>query len=178
MALGVPADGVALGVAAGGVGPPAPLSPVSPPESVGDGVGLSEPVVMGVGVVCVAVGVGDVAVAVGVGVDEVAVAVGVGDVALADGVADMLGEGVGLAAAGGVAVHDGDGVGEAGADICRPAAAFGETGVAAPPAFAVFETSRSDQSEARAGGQFTVAAGLADAPPPDAVAPTGSGAAP
>ena len=161
-------DGVALGDALGvplAVVPPAPLSPVSPLESVGVGVELSvPPESVGVGVGDVGVGVGDVVV--GVGVGDVVVGVGVGDVALTDGVAETLGEGVGLAEADGVMAHDGVGVGDARADAAI-SSAFGAAGVTAsgdPVADAL--TSTLDQSTARVGGQLTEAAGLADAPPP------------
>jgi hypothetical protein len=108
------ADGVALGVAPAGV-PPSPPSPVSPPESVGVAVGLSEPLSVGVGEP-LSVGVGEpvsVGVEVGVGDDVVGVGVGDGDVALTDGVGETLGDGVALAAGELAAVHDGEGVADA-----------------------------------------------------------------
>jgi hypothetical protein len=143
------ADGVSLGVPPTVVPPPS--LPVSPPESVGVAVGLTEPAPVGV-----AVGAGDVAVAVGVG--DVPVAVGVGDVALAVGAADTVGDGVGLAD--GVApAHDGDGVGDGVAEVTELVAA------------AVLETSCLVQSTIRDGGQSPEGAGLADAAPLDAVAP-------
>jgi hypothetical protein len=147
------ADGVSLGVPPTVVPPPS--LPVSPLESVGAAVGLTEPVPVGV-VVGVAVGVGDVAVAVGVGV--VPVAVGVGDVALADGVEDTAGDGVGLAVEVAPA-HDGDGVGDGVAEVTEPVAS------------AVLETSCLAQSTMRDGGQSPEGAGLADAAPLGAVAP-------
>jgi hypothetical protein len=150
------ADGVSLGVPPTVVPPPS--LPVSPLESVGVAVGLTEPVPVGVEV-GVAVGVGDVAVAVGVG--DVAVAVGVGDVALADGVEDTVGDGVGD---GEVApVHVGDGVGDGVAD--------GAVEVTEPVAVAFLVASCLVQSTMRDGGQSPEGAGLADAAPLDAVEP-------
>jgi hypothetical protein len=127
-------DGVALGVPPAGV-PPEPLAPVSPVESVGDAVGLPEPVSVGVGDVSVGVGVGDVSV--GVGVGEEVVGVGVGDVALTDGDTETLGETLGLAAADGLPAHDGDGVADADADGTR-AADFLMAGVTEPTTSAAF----------------------------------------
>lgn len=161
-----------LGVPVGGVlpSPPSPLAPVSPLESVGAAVGLSDPVAVGVGVVVVG---GDVVVGVAVGDEVVGVVVGVGDDVdgVGVGVKDTVGEGVGLAAAG-VAEHDAVGVGDAGGDEARSSAVCeaGEAAVAAASAFVV-ENSTLVQYSVRDGGQFAEGAGLADGAPLDVVPP-------
>lgn len=143
-----------------------PPSPVAPVLSVGVGEGLpvSVPESVGVGVVGVGVGVGDVVVGVGVGVGDEVVGVGVGDAVVGVGLPDAVADGVGLAEADAEAAQDGVGVTDGTAVGMRlpvePGAAE-VTELATPAAW----VSRRAKSTVSDGGQLADALGLAEAVP-------------